>query len=505
MTLTLGFVSVIRPAFKGDSPRVARDSLERLRSIGDELGFRVVTADLGADRPRTAGGHEIPRFAVCDAAEAVTAAEQMTAAEVDFLLVQQTTFATGDVMAPLLLAAKRVGLWGVPEAAGAPAPGTNRAPEPGSLLPGGPLPLNSLCGVNMTLSLLDHPAVGREGPVKWFYGRADDEAFMARLRPTIAALRGLRRLSGARILQIGGTAPGFYALEESPAWPDVTVDTRPLEEFFQRIAAVSPRDAAARAGSWAGEDSAVTAEQLGRAARIELALERWAREGEYDALAVRCWPELPERCGSMGCLAMGNVSRTVPAACEGDVMGALSMLALSAMSKRPAILMDLSDVSAPGSADDALLFWHCGNAPLDWAAGGRSRLTTHFNRDGVGVVRDMTLRPGPATGFRLLRGGRQAVIVSGEFAGTGSARFDGVSGWLKRPRWNGDPISAHGVVAGILDNRLPHHLALGDGEMTESLQELCAWLGASVVEPGRADNVVRPRRAAPAADEAESK
>ncbi len=167
--------------------------------------------------------------------------------------------------------------------------------------------------------------------------------------------------------------------------------------------------------------------------------------------------------------------------------------------------MDLSDVSAPGSTDDALLFWHCGNAPLDWAAGGRSRLTTHFNRDGVGVVRDMTLRPGPATGFRLLRGGRQAVIVSGEFAGSGSARFDGVSGWLKRPRWNGDPISAHGVIAGILDNRLPHHLALGDGDMTESLQELCVWLGASVVEPGRAGNVVLPRRAAPAADEAESK
>lgn len=483
MTLLLGFVSVIRPAFKGDSPGLAHESLERLRAIGNELGFRVATAALTSDQPRTAGGHSIPNFAVSDASTAAEAARQLAEADVDFLLIQQTTFATGDVMAPLLLATKRVGLWGVPERAGGP----------GGIGQSGPLPLNSLCGVNMTLSMLEHQAIGRHEPVKWFYGLPDDEAFLDRLRPTVTALRGLKRLEGARVLQIGGTAPGFYGLEESPLFAEVTVETRPLEELFRRIAAVPPADSTARADTWVAEDHDVSAEQIERAARIELALEHWAEEGKYDALAIRCWPELPEQCGSMGCAAMGNVSRSVPAACEGDVMGALSMLALTSMSERPAILMDLSDATAAGSSDDALLFWHCGNTPRDWAAGGHSRLTTHFNRDGVGVVRDMALRPGPATGFRLLQGGRQAVIVSGEFAGDGRSGFDGVSGWLERPQWNGSPTTAHGVIAGVLDNRLPHHLAFGDGELTEALQELCAWLGAGVIEAGTPSNALLSR------------
>lgn len=475
---SVGFVSVIRPAFKGNSPRVALESLDRLRASGYELGFRVLTAEIAADQPLTAGGYTVPRFAVCDSSTAEEAARQFAAAEPDFLLIQQTTFATGDVMAPLLRAARRVGLWAVPEPAGERTGG-----DDGDASRRGPLPLNSLCGLNMTLSMLDHPRIAKREPVKWFYGLADDEDFIASLRTTLAALRGLERVSNARILQIGGTAPGFYGLEESPEMAAVTVEARPLEALFERIAAVGPADATARIAEWADEERRVSTEQLERAARIELALERWAVEGRFDAMAVRCWPELPERCGSMGCLAMGNISRAVPAACEGDVMGALSMLAVMGVTDRPAILMDLSDV-ADRSSEDALLFWHCGNTPLEWAAGGHSRLTAHFNRDGVGVVRDMALRPGPATGFRFLGGGRQAVIVSGEFAGPRRAGFDGVSGWLERLRWNGEPTDAAGVMAGVLDNRVPHHLAFGDGACTEALQELCGWLGARVIDAG---------------------
>ncbi len=451
----IGFVSVTRPAFKGDGTGAARRSLDGLERLAERFGFELVASG----RP------------VRDADEAARAAAELSQEGLDYLLVQLTTFATGDVVAPLLAATAHIGLWGLPEEAG----GWRE----------GPLPLNSLCGLNMTLSLLDAPQIAKAEPVKWFYGKAEAPAFQRRLAATVGALRGLAALRGARILAIGGTAPGFYGLEERPALEGVEVVDRDLAALFDRVAGVGEAEAEARARDWQRRERAdVSFEQLVRGARIDVALERLAAETEATALAVRCWPEVPEACGSMACAAMGDASgREVPAACEGDVMGALSMLALQGVSGESAILMDLSDVD---ETDDTLQVWHCGNAPLAWAAPGPSgsadtRLTTHFNRDGTGVVRDMRLRAGPVTGFRLLSSGRRAVIAGGEVRHEEKTGYDGVRGWIGGLRWGERPVDVGTFVANLLDRRLPHHLAFGRGDRVEALHELCAYLGADVL------------------------
>lgn len=463
--LRVGFVAVIRPVFKGNAPAAAARSLAQLVELGREQGFDVVTAAVGSDTVHAATGNAVPAYAVTDAAEADRAAAELAAAGLDFLLVQHASFATGDLLAPLLRAHPRVGVWALPESSG----GRGRA---------GPLPLNALCGLNMTLSLLDAPQVRKIEPVKWFYGEVDDPWMRGRLDPVLASLRGLRALVGARILQIGGTAPAFWGLQERPeALADVTVETLPLRALFDAVSRVPEGAARARADAWSREGADASSTHLLQGARIEVALATLARDADADALAVRCWPELPDACGAMACAAMGDTSgRGIPSACEGDVMGALSMLALQGVTRDSAILMDLSDLDRE---DDSLLLWHCGNAPLAWAAeGAPTRLTSHFNRDGVGVVRDMTLRPGPVSGFRLLDGGRRAWIVSGRVGSPQKEGFDGVRGWLYDLHWNGVPRTAAATVAGVLDRRLPHHLALGAGEATDALRELCTWLGA---------------------------
>ena len=447
--LKLGFVSVVRPLFKGESQKAAERSLEGLQALGEELRFEVFT----------------PSVSASDLETSQKAAGELSEAGLDFLLIQHTTFATGDLLTPLLHAARRAGVWALPESSG------GRGDT-------GPLPLNALCGLNMTMSFLDHPEVAKREPVKWFYGEAGSSWFRSRLLPTLAALRGLRAIEGARILQIGGTAPAFYGIEERPELASVTVETKELAELFERAAAVPGEEAAARAEAWAQEEVLeAPLEHLQNAARIDMVLNKMAQEGDYHALALRCWPELPDACGAMACAAVGRLGdREIPAACEGDVMGALSMLALQGMSALPTILMDLSDVDGE---DDSLLFWHCGNAPRAWAGEGGTRLTTHFNRDTLGVVRDMRLRPGFATGFRLLEGGRRALILSGAFSQPSKAGFDGVRGWLSDLRWNGEKVRAETLVANVLDHRLPHHFAFGAGELTEGVQELCAYLGSS--------------------------
>lgn len=467
----IGFVAIVRPLFKGDTDAVLQDSLAALERLAEGLGFELALGPGG--RPTV----------VADAQAAQAAADACGEREIDLLLVQFTTFATGDVLAPLLAAAPRVGLWGVPE----------RAAGCGS---SGPLPLNSLCGLTMGLSIAALPRSRVRAPVKWFYGRGDSAGFRERLAVSVAAVRAAVLLEQATVLAIGGTAPGFYALEEAPAALPVRVERRPLSELFERVASVPDARARARAAAFeAGERSEVTREQLERAARIDLALAAMAAEADADALAVRCWPELPQACDSMACLAMAEQAAGFrPAACEGDVMGAVSMLALQGISDSPAILMDLADVDP---ASDSLLLWHCGNAPLAWAArepDGRAatRLTTHFNRDGVGVVRDLRLRAGALTGLRFLEDGRAAVLTTGCVEDPERDGFDGVRGWVSDLRMGGTPVDVETFLANLLDRRLPHHLAFGMGAHEDAVRELCAYLGSEVLPVLERRDALRP-------------
>jgi L-fucose isomerase-like protein len=462
--LRLGFVSVVRPLFKGDTHQAIRTSLEGLSQLAHEHDVELMDI-----------------HPVSDADRAMQAAEEIKEQELDLLLIQHTTFATGDLLAPLLTSHPRVGVWALPERAG--GRGSN-----------GPLPLNALCGLNMTLSFLDHPKVNKAEPVKWFYGEVDSDAFKMRLMTTLAALRGLKATQNARILQIGGTAPNFWGIEEHPFFETVQVDSLPLSAVFDRVASVSEDVAEKQARAWADEEVLEAPfTHLVQASKIEIILQELADEGNYNALALRCWPEFPEACGAMACSSVARLGdANLPAACEGDVMGALSMLVLQAMSNTPSILMDLSDHDP---TDDGLLFWHCGNAAKDWAAHAGSRLTTHFNRDDTGVVRDMVLQPGEATGFRLLDGGQAAVILEGRFDNPNKPSYDGVRGWLYDLSWNGQAVKAQTAIGNILDKRLPHHLAFGKGNLTASLQEYCSWLGADVLAAhAYQDALYRPQK-----------
>jgi L-fucose isomerase-like protein len=159
-------------------------------------------------------------------------------------------------------------------------------------------------------------------------------------------------------------------------------------------------------------------------------------------------------------------------ACEGDLAGLASLLAVAAVTEKPAVLLDLSHIE-----DDSLLFWHCGNAPRVWAA-GNTELQAHFNR-GLPAVRDMRLTSGPVSGMRFLEGRRAAV-----YAGSVLPRrdgYDGVSGWIGNLRWAGAPAGARGFLATVLNRRLPHHFAWGMGDAEAGLIELCAWLDHEVL------------------------
>jgi L-fucose isomerase-like protein len=436
--LRLGLVPIVRPLFRGAHMGLQETSRQGLVALGPRLGFEVTYAADPVGDLEQAG----------EAARAIDARRR--AGALDLVLIEHITFATGDLITPFLEIPLPLGIWALPEA-------TSH----------GPLPQNALCGLNLSLSLPSPRTV----PVKWFYGSADEAGFQTRLGVTVQALRGMRAVRDARLLWVGGTAPGFYRLESLPDLP-LHIDRLPLDAVYDALEGVSDLEAGDRLAAY-DEPTAIVRDDLRATARLEAALEHLA-EG-YDGVALRCWPELPDAVRSMACAPYGRLAdRGCAFACEGDAAGLVSMLAVAAVSGHPAALLDVSHVDGGG-----LMFWHCGNAGRAWARDGQTRLTRHFNR-GIAAVREMRLAPGPVSGLRFLED-RQAVVYAGEVLDRPDG-FDGVSGWIGRLRWAGREATPQAFLASVLNHRLPHHLVWGLGDAEPALLELCGWLGHRPLE-----------------------
>jgi len=427
--LRIGLVPIVRPLFRGAKFGLEVKARAALEALAPRLDFELAWVC----EP------------VADAAQAEAAAKAAQAAGLDLLIVEHVTFATGDLLTPLLELPLALALWALPE-----------------VWDTGPLPQNALCGLNLGLSL------HRQAPVKWLYGNPEEEWFSSRFGLTLAALRGVKVLRQGRVLWLGGPAPGFFAFDALPA-TGLTVEKADLSELWAALEAVRDSEVDELLSSF-DEAAEYPREELRATARLELALARLAQG--YDGVAIREWPEIPEKLGVMAYSAMARLAdRGYTFAPEGDLMGLAGQLALQAISGAPAILLDLVHLCQRG-----LMLWHGGEAPKAWA-NGPTRLIPHFNR-GCPAVRDMALKAGPVSGLRLLPG-KRAVVHGGELSG--EKGYDGDSGFLVRASWAEVELSPRQFLSSWLNHRLPHHLVVGMGEHQAALLEMCAWLGLEVL------------------------
>lgn len=423
----MAFVPVMRPLFRGARMGLEEGMGALLAEVGGELGAKVISLE-----------------PVRTAEEAEVAARRVAGEGADLLVLGLVTFATGDLFRPFLDLPTPKVLWALPEA-----------------WTGGPLPQNALCGLNLALSL-----PGVRG-VRWLYGPPDRVRLREVLAPVLAAVRGLRVLREARLLWLGGPAPGFERFGERPL-TGARVDEVGLEAFFAAYEAVEEKALAEALASW--RELAGLGEAGVRLARVALALKALA-EG-YDGVAFRDWPEVPDRLGvfpSAALAVLGDEGLLV--APEGDLMGLLSQLVLRAVGGRDPILLDIVAVD-----DRGVLLWHGGEAPRSWASEGGA-LLPHFNR-GVPAVRHLVLREGPVTGLRLT--GRGFVCFGGRLDGRGA--YIGASGWLRDIVWSDEPLAPRAFLGRWLGAGMPHHLALGQGECVEALRELGRLAGLEALQ-----------------------
>ncbi|WP_419906785.1 L-fucose/L-arabinose isomerase family protein [Hoeflea sp.] len=421
-----------------------------------------------------------PGKLLMDGDETEAAIATVAAAKPDAVIILQVTFT--DAVATMRLATAvdvPIAIWAVPE------------PRLG-----GRLRLNAFCGLN----LASHALGLAEREFSWIYvdpanARAGSElealfSGARRVEPLFGAPSSgdgvagqdlAVEISGKRIGRLGDHPDGFdtcrYDRERLRSLAGIEVDELALQELFEAAGRISP-EAAADVRAMAEQDLSglddVDQQQLDRSLRLKAAIDMLRRDGNYDAFAIRCWPETFTEYGGAVCgpVSMMGEAR-VPCACEADVYGAATQMLLQAAADAPVFLVDLVDMDAD---DNTGVVWHCGQAPVSMADRTEMPVATiHTNRK-MPLLYQFKLKPGPVTFVRLSQArGRQAMIVaSGEVLDRPMA-FAGTSGIVRFSR----PVAD--VLPDIMNCGLEHHMALAYGDHSERLFDAASALDLPII------------------------
>jgi L-fucose isomerase-like protein len=207
-----------------------------------------------------------------------------------------------------------------------------------------------------------------------------------------------------------------------------TVVRLDLEALFRKAPEISrervQKALAENAQEAAGRER-LDSQQVERSTRFEAVLSDQVQGLGLSAVAVRCWPEFITAYEAAACSTLGHLNDAgVPAACEADVLGAVSMLMQQRLSGQVTFLGDMVNVD---EGRNSATFWHCGSgAPSLASAKTGARAGVQPNRN-VGLAFDHRLKAGAVTicrlgqtdaGLRMFLASAQALDDLEHFSGT---------------------------------------------------------------------------------------
>jgi L-fucose isomerase-like protein len=312
--------------------------------------------------------------------------------------------------------------------------------------------------------------------------RTDLSAFAA----TCRLVRGLRR---ARIGLIGARPANFTTVRFSEKLLEqagISVETLDLSDVFGRIDRIDANDPAVDAKRQAIERYSncrnVPEAAVAKMAKLGVVIDQWRVANQLDAISIQCWSSMQENFGVVPCTVMSMASDgLLPAACEADVTGAVSMLALVLASGSPAALFDWNNNY--GDDPDKAVVFHCSNLPKSIMVDEKPRMESNailgkaFGPEKAFGTIVGRVKPNPFTYLRVstddTAGRICAYMGEGEFTHDALDTFGGY-GVVRIPR-------LQELLAYICENGYEHHVALAQKSVAAVLNEaLVKYLGWSV-------------------------
>lgn len=301
-----------------------------------------------------------------------------------------------------------------------------------------------------------------------------------------AVCRVVKGLSHARIGQIGTRPLGFNtcrASEKLLQASGITVVPADLSEILYAAQAIedSDSDLLKQMEKVAGyaEVPETYKEKLRLQCKFGVAVNRWVEANQVDAVAIQCWDSLEQNFGCAACVTMSMLSEAgIPAACETDIAGAVSMLALTLASDEPSAIADWNNNFAEDR--NKCVCTHCGNFPKSFIGNDNLRLGP------LGVL-------GRTLGKINTFGAVYAKVSAGDFTYFRISTDDTkgcIKAYLGEGKMTDDPYGMDGCIVVtevpelqklmkyICKNGFEHHVALVRGDVAGIIEEaIDSYLG----------------------------
>jgi L-fucose isomerase-like protein len=315
---------------------------------------------------------------------------------------------------------------------------------------------------------------------KYLYRLPDDPEAGTELGRWLRAATTVRGLRRAVVAEVGNPPPGFYtssvdalALMQKigPRLTRVDLQTvlqKAAQVPAERYASVIEADRAAAKGL-----DALAPDQVIRSTQFLLALQDALGSPPPDAVSVRCWPELFTDYKAVACSTLSHlIDAGIPAACEADTLGAVTMLIQHRLTGQATYLGDLVHMDR---GRNTCVFWHCGVGAYSLASPRTGPVAGVQPNRNLGFALNNALRSGPVTIARLgqAEGGFRMLVLKGEALDEPN-RFWGTSVEVRLTRPVGEVLDA--VIYGGYE----HHYGLVWADVEPELREIGALLGLPV-------------------------
>ncbi len=382
------------------------------------------------------------------------AGEILSTKSIDGLICISGTFHLGHLILELnKLLRKPIMLWGL-----------NELPYDG-----GKIRLNSVCGVNLNASNL------YKANVRDYYVNIGDNID----ENWLDALRIGKALSTAHIGVLGFRAKGFFNLGvyDLNVYKEMglLVDHYELSDVFN--IEINEDDYPQRKEKVKSifNVSGISEAQLDKVVRLIMKFNRFFQKNNLTAVAVRCWPEFASEYGISPCAAMSVLqSERRILACEGDLEGAISMIAHSSMGAETPFLFDFSQVNFE---ENYALLWHCGVAPCNlWDGQCEISLDTYF-AGGRGVTADFVLKEGDVSILRIDSAGTDYRMFISKAKGVPMEKK--LKGTYLKVHFN-EPV--RDVLDKVVENGIAHHASLVYGDYVKPLEIFAKMKGWKVIK-----------------------
>ena len=273
----------------------------------------------------------------------------------------------------------------------------------------------------------------------------DSPEFQADLADFAAVCRVVRGFKNVRLGAIGARPTAFNTVRYSEKLLErsgITVETLDLSEVMGRISRTPDHDDATQSKLAAIKKyipvGSTPEAALLKMAKLGAVIDGWMAASELTISAVQCWTSIEEYLGIVPCTVMSMMSENlIPSACEVDILGTLSMYALTLASETPSALLDWNNNY--GENPDKAVCFHCSNLPK------------HFFREGVKM--DYQLIIAGTVGKENTHGTLDGTVKAGpmSFARFSTDDFEGkITGYVGEGAFTDDPLNTFGG-AGVVE------------------------------------------------------